>query len=275
MKQEKFYTFTYDLMFCEVLNNNPDIAKRIIEIILDKKIRKIENVEVQKNENYSLNSRGVRFDVFVKDDENTHYDVEIQTSRFHELPKRMRYYQSANDSTYIKRGDDFESLPESYIIFLCTKDPFGLGESIYRFKTNCLEHPQMNYNEGAYKIVLNSQGKRNNISKELNDFLNYIETNIPVDNLSNNINDRVIEINSNSDWRHQIMTLEDKIRIERKTAREEGKAEGRIEGKAEGLAEGIKEGEEKTRNLVAKRLKEVLGLSDEQIKEIIKEDNSK
>ena len=63
------------------------------------------------------------------------------------------------------------------------------------------------------------------------------------------------------------MTLEDKIRMEIKAAREEGKAEGRIEGKAE----GIKEGEEKTRNLVAKRLKEVLGLSDEQIKEIINE----
>ena len=74
------------------------------------------------------------------------------------------------------------------------------------------------------------------------------------------------------------MTLEDKIRIERKTAREEGKAEGRAEGKAEGLAEGlaegIKEGEENTRNLVAKRLKEALGLSDKQINEIIKKDNA-
>lgn len=59
------------------------------------------------------------------------------------------------------------------------------------------------------------------------------------------------------------MTLEDKIRMEIKAAREEGKAEG--------LAEGIKEGKEKTRNLIAKRLKEVLGLSDEQIKEIINE----
>ena len=55
------------------------------------------------------------------------------------------------------------------------------------------------------------------------------------------------------------MTLEDKIRMEIKAAREEGKAEG------------IKEGKEKIRNLVAKRLKEVLGLSDEQIKEIINE----
>ena len=43
------------------------------------------------------------------------------------------------------------------------------------------------------------------------------------------------------------MTLEDKIRIERKTAREEAMKD------------------------VAKRLKEVLGLSDEQIKEIINE----
>lgn len=43
------------------------------------------------------------------------------------------------------------------------------------------------------------------------------------------------------------MTLEDKIRIERKVAREE------------------------VMKVIAKRLKEVLGLSDEQIKEIIDE----
>lgn len=231
---EKFYPFSNDLMFCEVLNSSPEIAKRIIEIILDKPISNISSVEAQKTENYSINTKGVRFDVFIKDEENTHYDVEIQTSRYQDLPKRMRYYQSANDSTYIKRGDTYDALPESYIIFICTGDPFGLNEALYRIQSTCLEHLDMYYNEGVYKIVLNSQGNKDNISKELKEFLEYIETNKPGDDeLCKTINNKVNEINMDGDWRHQAMTLDEKIRFEKKLSKEEGKVEGKEEGKEE------------------------------------------
>ena len=267
----RLYEFTYDLMFCEVLNRDPEIAKEIIERILNTKISNITSIEPQKTENYSINSRGVRFDVFLKDEKNTHYDVEIQTSRFSDLPKRMRYYQSANDSTYIKRGEDYSSLPESYIIFICTYDPFGRNRAFYSFGTVCQSDPQMSYNEGAYKIVLNSKGNRDNISKELSDFLSYIETEKPNDELSLSIDNMVSEINSDENWRHQTMTLEDKLREQKKQGIEIGRKEGFEIGRTDTLLNVYRNifNSYPSKDEALEVFRKATGLSDEEIGNII------
>lgn len=40
---------------------------------------------------------------------------------------------------------------------ICNFDPFGLGHSTYRMSTVCINHPELVYNEGAYKIVSNAK----------------------------------------------------------------------------------------------------------------------
>ncbi len=59
--------------------------------------------------------------------ENTVYNIEIQATKFKYLAKRMRYYQGLIDLNIIDKGEEYSSLKKSFVIFICTYDPFGGG----------------------------------------------------------------------------------------------------------------------------------------------------
>ena len=43
------------------------------------------------------------------------------------IEKRTRYYQSLIDIDQLEKNMDYRKLKESYIIFICTFDPFGIA----------------------------------------------------------------------------------------------------------------------------------------------------
>ena len=64
-------------------------------------------------------------------------------------------------------------LKDSFVIFLCTFDPFGQGYSVYEFETYDKKH-QLQLNDGRYTIYVNSTSKENGISKELTNLFTYM-----------------------------------------------------------------------------------------------------
>ena len=114
--------FTDNFMFCKVVSTNPEICRHMLELILGKRVKA---VRIKASE-YALaiipSAKGIRMDVYLDDDEGTVYDLEMQTSSEKNLPKRMRYYQGIIDLNLIEKGDDYEQLPQSVVIFLCTFD---------------------------------------------------------------------------------------------------------------------------------------------------------
>jgi len=82
-----------DFLFGKVMQN-PDLCKELLQRILpDLNIECIEYPELQKSIKEGAESRGIRLDVYIKDDKNIVYNVEMQASDSKELPKRSRYYQ--------------------------------------------------------------------------------------------------------------------------------------------------------------------------------------
>ena len=79
MQSDNIFTISDDVMFSTVLAAKPDLAKGILEIVLDISIDHVVCVNAQKILNYSLDSKYVRFDVFTKDESGIVNDVEIQT----------------------------------------------------------------------------------------------------------------------------------------------------------------------------------------------------
>ena len=73
----------------------------------------------------------MRLDVYVRDDKNTVYDIEMQVVNTGELPKRTRFYQSMLDLQLLDKGQTYKRLKPSYIIFICLFDTFGKGRHIY------------------------------------------------------------------------------------------------------------------------------------------------
>ena len=131
--------FTDDFMFCKVLTADPELTKRLLELILGLRIRKVVFPEAQKTIEITSDGRGIRLDVYVEDDQDTVYDVEMQTTRQSDLAKRMRYYQGMIDLHLIQRGSAFRDLKKSFVIFICLVDPFGAGRHIYTFANRCAE----------------------------------------------------------------------------------------------------------------------------------------
>ena len=120
-KEFEELTIVDNFMFGAVMRD-PKRCKPLLEYILDVKIRKIEYSELQKSIDIQYQSKSIRLDVYVEDDENSVYNIEMQTTRHKNLPKRMRYYQGMIDLNIIDKGEDYASLKKSFVIFICTFD---------------------------------------------------------------------------------------------------------------------------------------------------------
>ena len=64
-----------------------------------------------------LESKNIRLDIYVKDENNTVYNVEMQRGKHKSLPKRLRYYQGNIDLDLISKGENYRKLAKRYIIF--------------------------------------------------------------------------------------------------------------------------------------------------------------
>ena len=182
-------------------------CKPLLEHILGVKIRKIEYPELQKSINIQYQSKSIRLDVYVEDDENTVYNIEMQTTRHKNLPKRMRYYQGMIDLNIIDKGEDYASLKKSYVIFICTFDQYGKGRYIYTFNNYCKEDKDIEFEDEATKIVVNAKGSIGDISFELKDTLDFIAGKEPQSEYAKDLQKAVEEVKHSEEWRREYMTL--------------------------------------------------------------------
>ena len=195
--------FTDDFMFCRVMQN-PDLCKGVIERLLGIKVERIEYPELQKEIRPYYSAHGVRLDVYVKDSDRI-FDIEMQTSIPEDLPRRMRYYQSMIDIDTLMKGSDYAELKESYVIFLCTKDPFGLRLPVYTFKTVCKEKSGFALDDGINKVFFNASAFASEENLEIKGFLGYLCSGMPSDSFTEDIDSRVERLKLNEIFRSDYM----------------------------------------------------------------------
>ncbi|MFQ7031348.1 MAG: Rpn family recombination-promoting nuclease/putative transposase [Clostridium sp.] len=87
--------FHDDFMFAAVMmdaENCRCFLERVLEI-------QIERVEISTEHGFFFNPecKSIRMDVFAKDENRTHYDIEMQLVKKDSLEKRSRYYHSQMD----------------------------------------------------------------------------------------------------------------------------------------------------------------------------------
>ena len=253
-------TITNDFMFGKVMRN-AEICKKLIETILDIEIDHIEYPEEQKTIDISVEARGVRLDVYVKDGAGSVYDIEMQASMTKELPKRSRYYQAMMDLNLIEKGATYDELNKSYVIFICSFDPFGIGRHIYTFQNRCTQDNNLLLQDETTKIFLNAAGTENDVDGDLKCFLDYVASSSVTGSFAELINQEVIRCRENKEWRREYMTLamRDQLNIKK----------GREEGHAQGLAEGLEKGMEKGQISSLKNMIAKLGLSPEEAMRVL------
>ena len=123
------------------------MCKPLLENILNIKIRDIVYVDYEETIQMTAKSKGIRLDIYVEDDNNTVFNIEMQTTTYKELPKRSRYYQGIIDLNMIEKDESYDILKESYVIFICTFD-FLKKEEVF---TSLIKHNKISINKKELK----------------------------------------------------------------------------------------------------------------------------
>ena len=196
-----------DFLFGKVMQN-PELCKELLKRILPElEIERIEYPELQKTIKFDADAKSVRLDVYVRDEKQTIYDIEMQVTDTKELAKRTRFYQSMIDLQMIDRGESYKQLKPSYIIFICPFDMFDKGRHLYTFQNICKEDHKILLKDEATKIFLNAHGNMDDVNKELKAFLDYVAGKSTEDTFVKKLELAVKEAKRNREWRYEYMTL--------------------------------------------------------------------
>ena len=201
-----------NFLFGKVMSDS-EICRMILEKILNIPIKKVEFPVTRKTTDIAPNSRGVRLDACINDEQDTIYSIEMLCCGDEELLRKTRYFQCNIDSSIIIPGKESTKLKKSYIIFICTFDPFPDGRHLYTFENRCLENLSLTLGDETTEIFLSTKGKKDDVDDEMRDFLAYIEnsTDTCVQQTSSPlvkaIHKRVTEIKLDKNMELQYMTL--------------------------------------------------------------------
>ena len=160
-------------IFYKVMQDK-ELCRQLLEIILDVEIERIEYPEGEKTIEVKSDAKGIRLDIYVKDEKATVYSVEMQAAHAANLPQRSRYYQNLIDVNLLGRGEDYRTLNQSFVIFICMEDIFHKGRHIYTFENRCREDTELTLGDGTVKIFLNPDSELDDVTPELENFLKYL-----------------------------------------------------------------------------------------------------
>ena len=222
-----------DFMFAKVMQDKK-LCKKLLERLLQTKIRDLVYLDEQKSINIEKDAKIIRLDVYIEDG-NRVFDLEMQTTDKRNLPKRSRYYQGMIDLNTIEKGENYKKLKESYVIFICTFDPFHQGKAQYTFENFCIEDKELKLNDGAKKIFFNAKDYINAEDEEIREFLKYVNGEKSDSPFVKEIEDRVAQIKASEEWRLEYMTLLMREQEIWEEAEEKGRKMGREEGREEGI----------------------------------------
>ena len=265
-------TFTDDFMFGTVMKDKT-VCKGVIEQLLHIKVGGIEYPSFQKTIAPFYESKGIRLDVYVSEP-NRIFDIEIQTSLPPELPKRTRYYQSLMDVDNLLRGQNYAELKESYVIFICTQDPFGKDLPVYTFRNVCGEDGTLFLNDKSYKVFYNvgAYGKEQEV--ELRAFLEYLCERRATSDFTERIDALVEKAKRNDRFRSVYMSLnirEDDLRM---AGEKIGFERGMRKGRRDGIAAGAYQARRETAKILSgmrlslEAIAKATGLSEDEIKKL-------
>ena len=125
----------------------------LLRIILDKpQIRATEAIVQDTLKN--LQGCSVRLDIHAWAD-GQEFDIEIQRGGRGAAKRRARYNASLLDANALHAGEDYNELPESYVIFITETDVLGKGLPIYIIE-RVVKDLDEDFDDGSHIIYVNS-----------------------------------------------------------------------------------------------------------------------
>lgn len=233
-------TIANDRMFSMVMENNAICRELLRRIFPELAIDRVQRVTVQKQVNTPLDARTVRFDVYIRDDQQRTYIVEMQVANRQNLPYRLRYYLEQVDHSILGPGDNYEKLAgyPTYVIFFCDFDYYGQDRPEYRFEWRNIDQPDLAARTGQQLVVFNAQASTFHDNIGVAGFLKLMHNQVAAgDPLVEQVTQEMKRIKQDPERRRDYMKYE----LDLMDARSDGMAIGLAEGKKQGLEQGKQE----------------------------------
>ena len=220
---------TDGFLFARVMAD-AETCRRILERILGASIRHVSIPASRKAADIHYGGNAIRRIVSLNDDRQTACHVEMECINQPEafLPKKARYHEEDMDLDTRAAGDSCREPKRSFVIFICSFDPFGDRRHLYTFENRCAENPSLTLGDETTKIFLNTKGSMHDVDSEMQEFLSYVEN--TTDDFASQarsplikeIHKKVTEVKESKEMEVEYMTLLQRDRENIELGREEG-----------------------------------------------------
>ena len=110
----KNFTLMSDIFMRNVFKKR-ECLEYVLQVIMEKQDLYVIDQVIQKDYK-NLQGRSAVMDCVARDSTGKQFDVEIQQDNEGASPKRARYHSGLMDMNTLNPGQDFEELPESYVL---------------------------------------------------------------------------------------------------------------------------------------------------------------
>lgn len=251
-----------DDIFMRTVFKDKDCVEYILQVIMNKRdLQVIDQILQQDYKN--LQGRSAVLDCVARDETFRQYNIEIQGDKKDGAsPKRARYHSGLLDMNTLKPGEDFNKLPETYIIFITRKDELGYNRPICHIDRMVREEDE-EFRDEEHIIYVNSKEQEDTELGRLMHDLHYKDAKeMHSDILSN----RGYELKETEKGVNEMCRDMEEIYGE---GMENGRLLGLKEGEEMGRILGLKEGGEKKARETACILAD-MGMPIEQIAQAVR-----
>lgn len=159
------------MFFRALMKENIPLAQLILQIIMQKDDLKIIRCTSQADFKRVTGARSICLDAYATDSTGKKYDIEMQRADSGADVHRARYHASMLDIENLDERQDFDELPDTYIIFITENDYFGKNQPLYHAERVITTLNNRPFNDGNHIIYVNGQYRGHDlIGKLMHDF---------------------------------------------------------------------------------------------------------
>lgn len=239
-----------DDFLTKCFEGSTECIQLVLQIVLE--IPDLEIVDVRTQvfvEN--LLKRSVRLDVLATDSAGKKINVEIQRADRGAGRKRARYNSNMMDANLLQKGEDFDALPETYVVFITAHDVIGEGQPLYQIE-RYITSSGKKFDDGSHILYVNGEYRAETpLGKLMHDF----SCTNPADMYYDVLAERVKFFKESREG-ISIMckVMEDMRNASLQEGIQIGRQEGLQEGLQEGRQEGLQEGKRETMLVTARKM---------------------
>lgn len=168
-KRELVRSFTmFDDDFFAMVMEDKAAAQEVLRVLTEIPDLVVKEIKTQ----YSIRNLGthsVVLDALAEDSRHKLYNLELQVADQDDHQKRVRYYQSNIDISYLDKGKNYEELPEVYLIYMTKFDLFKMGRTKY-VVDRVISGTDVVLDNGAHELYINAANHDGTAVAELMQF---------------------------------------------------------------------------------------------------------